>query len=140
MGGPHTSAPDSFEGLPEVLAEVARAAGLEAALNLASHLGGSRVYVAARPRKRNLLVKAVGIEAASKIASIYGGENIRVPQGPAADGVEKTRKIVERLKAGASVDSICRDLRVDRRTVQRHKAKLRASDQADLFDGNHRAA
>ncbi len=125
--------PGSFDGMPDVLAQVAAVAGFQVACDLGEALGGSRVHVARRPRQGTLLVKAVGLEAARAIARVYGGETIPIPQEPATDRARKQSEIVKRIEQGYSVERICRDLKVDRRTVQRLKVRLREAMQPNLF-------
>jgi len=57
--------------LPTVLAEIADAAGIDAAIDLARAYGGQTVYVPSRPKPDHWLVDTVGREAAEKICDHY---------------------------------------------------------------------
>lgn len=110
--------------LPGVLAQVAQAAGLEAAVRLAQARGGGRAYIPAPEalHDRHWLVLAVGMEAALAIASALGGNEVEVPLGPFAGNRAHVWAAIERgLNEGLSVEQAARQVGVTARTVRRHK-------------------
>ena len=121
--------------LPGVLAEIADAAGEDAAVLVAKVAGGRRVYIP-RPaglRPGHWLVEAVGPDRARLIAGLLGGGEIDLPLGPGGSRAQTTRAIHRALDNGLSVTAIVRLTGVDDSTVWRHKAKRRKYRQGDLF-------
>lgn len=116
--------------LPDVLAEVAEAAGLDAALTLRRELGGTRVHVSREPRAGTKLVDCVGLEAAELIAGRFGGETIPIPQGRR----RQTALIARLLKDGVQVQAIARLLGCHAETVRRIKNGRAKARQFDLFE------
>lgn len=126
---PHPDAPQIpaslLAQLPGVLAQVAQAAGLEAALQLAKARGGGRAYIPAPTalHERHWLVLAVGSHAARAIAAQLGGGEVEVPLGPYAGNRAAVWAAIERgLKDGLSVEQAARQVGVSARTVRRHKS------------------
>ncbi|SMF82955.1 hypothetical protein SAMN06265365_14825 [Tistlia consotensis] len=126
---------DFHQILPAELADVAKAAGLEAALKLRKELGGTIVHVPARPRGKELLVRTVGLEAARKIAEAFprSGE-IRVPMGKRL----QPALIAHLLAEGRPVQEVARLVGCHAESVRRIKNGRVDSRQADLFDEERR--
>lgn len=139
----------SFAGLPELLAEIAEVAGLEAALALAAAKGGQRVYIPAYPRAGNWLVEAVGLKAAEKICEhfrTYDPEFVRhsahstavvVPMGPERSVLKRAiRELHQGLAEGLSVRDAARRAGVHERTGFRARKRMKAPEarEPDLFD------
>lgn len=119
--------------LPGVLAQVAQAAGLEAAVRLAQARGGGRAYIPAHEalHARHWLVLAVGMEAALAITSALGGNEVEVPLGPFAGNRAQVWAAIERgLNEGLSVEEAARQVGVTARTVRRHKGGVATSETA----------
>ncbi len=128
---PHPSAPahhissSVLAQLPGVLAQVAQAAGIKAAWQLAQARGGGRAYIPAPEalHEAHWLVRAVGLEAAQAIASALGSGEVEVPLGPFAGNRAQVWAAIERgLKDGLSVEQAARQVGVTARTVRRHKS------------------
>lgn len=118
----------------DVLSVAGRVAGEAVARKLVEYLGGSRVYVPAKPKPNSgLLVKAVGLEAARKLAEEWGGTIVLVPLGVGFDQASRRRHIGNMLAAGKSVQAIARALKVHERTVERIKRKLDDPNQPKLL-------
>jgi len=121
--------------LPTVLAEIADAAGIEAAISLARAYGGQTVYVPARPKPDHWLVDTVGLEAAGKICDLYrvrdGGARLLIP-------LARPTLLAAALARGASARSAAAAVGVHERTAFRMRSRMRRSDdrQGDLFTDN----
>jgi hypothetical protein len=124
---------DLLGGLPPLLSEIAEVAGLSAALTLADARGGNRVYFPAPPhlREEHPLVKIVGREAAMKICEHFaklGGIELEVPRGPTGSRADQTRLLAQLIEEGVPSGIITRRLGISRRTVARHRARMRLAD------------
>lgn len=125
----------SYAWLPQLLAEIAEVAGLDAALALAAKRGGTEIYVPRRASEDHWLTATVGIEAADKICRQWSAERITLPLGPRGSAA-KVRATVDRMIAeGRSTAEIALACGYTSRTVERRKRKARASDdrQGRLF-------
>jgi hypothetical protein len=121
---------DYREILPEILAQVAEAAGLEAALRLRRELGGTQVHVARTPKPDTLLVRKGGPEAARALADLVGGETVKIPKGRHTQAA----LIEHLLSTGTAVQEIARLVGCDAETVRRRKnGRVAATAQGDLF-------
>ena len=123
-----------------ILAEIAEAAGEEAAIAVARAGGGRHCYfpgvatLGEERQKNNWLVKAVGMEAAIKIAAACcprRGFWVDMPLGPMAYGFRLQEAIDKLLRSGKSINEIARALRCTRRSVYRRKAKIRQTSSPE---------
>lgn len=127
---------DEIDHLPALLAEIAEVAGLAAALKLAAARGGNRAYIPVRCPDDHWLTRAVGREAADKICAHFGvpsGIWLEIPRGPTGRQAEHYRQLAEMIATGASSTEITRALGISRRTVHRHRARMRDTSQLNLF-------
>lgn len=128
--------------LPQVLADIARIAGEEAARRVAGAVGGTRVYIPPAPGPDHWLSKLVGEEAARKIADHFGAgfpARIDIPLGDAGFIASQQAKIDAMILAGRSERDIALACGYTGRTVRRRRARLREardSGQGDLFGGS----
>jgi DNA-binding NarL/FixJ family response regulator len=106
--------------VPELLRELADAAGIAAAEKLAAHWGGRRLYVPKLATKG--LVNLLGRQAAEWLSQNHGGCRVVVPMGKTTRAAIVSNRIAELLKAGASTSQIAATVGVSERTVQRHRA------------------
>lgn len=119
--------------LPGVLAEIAGVAGINAAIAIATHAGGTRAYIPARVGDRHWLVKAVGRDAADKLCAHFSidhrrGQRIDVPLfgGTYKQLQRLIAARLDKLEAeGASSQTIARTTGITQRTVHRHRARRR---------------
>jgi hypothetical protein len=127
--------------LPEIIAEIADVAGVDAAWALAREKGGLTVFIPAQPRRDHWLVKLVGLEAAEKICAHFrvisgderlNGARLLIPMAAAAQSAERWRQV---LAAEMSASQVARTMGVHERTVWRHRARQRDDDdsQGSLF-------
>lgn len=135
----------SYSWLPELLAEIAEAAGLDAALKLAAARGGSRVRIPARVKSDDhWLVHSVGREAADKICDLYRqgsgsgrwrGLYVLVPQGPTGTIAAARQRLARALAEGKSASEAARLAGMTERTAYRSRARSRHRDdkQGRLF-------
>lgn len=126
--------------LPQVLADIARIAGEEAARRVAGTVGGTQVYIPPHPGPDHWLAQLVGLEAARKIADHFtagvGPLRLEIPLGDAGFIASAQARCDAMLAAGASERDIALALRYTTRTVRRRRARLkrlRDSRQGDLF-------
>lgn len=127
--------------LPGILQEIAEAAGLEAALEIARVKGGTRAYFAARPGKTHWLSQAVGHDKAQAICRALdsSGEAFVIPMGPTSGQAARWRQMRQMIAAGESDAAVARACGVDYTTVKRHrKGRVATAStilaQLDLFD------
>lgn len=125
----------TLAALPGVLREVAQAAGLGAALQLAGEFGGTEIWVPEKLTPDHRLAKALGAEAAGVVLALYGRGHLLVPLGPLADAGRKRREIMAMIEMGRPASEIARALRCHVRTVYRTKSRSAAGDpnQLDLL-------
>jgi len=113
---------------PGVLGEIVEAAGLDTALKIASAVGGTRVYIMARPPADNWLSRLVGHQAAlaigKAIAPGNGGIDLLIPMGPNHSNAQRWRLMHELIDKGMSKREIARRCGFHERTVQYHRNRL----------------
>jgi len=111
--------------LPEVLRRIARAAGTEAAWEIANACGGVRVYIPAKAKKDHWLTALVGMEAAEKICEEFrggsGGGTIEIPLAKLS---HQQRRLVKALEAGMSTSTAARVAGMHQRTAYRTRKRL----------------
>jgi hypothetical protein len=138
--GPNWPPSGSFDGLPPLLCEIAKVAGLHVALAFAEACGGTRVDLPMPTQlsKEHWLVEIVGREAAIKICKHFSAEHnleLELPRGPTGSRADRWRRLARLIAQGAPSGVITRRLGISRRTVIRHRSKRRYTDdrQPDLF-------
>ena len=126
--------------LPQVLDDIARIAGDEAARQVAAAVGGTRVYIPPRPGPDHWLSKLVGQEAARKIGDHFtagmAGARVDIPLGDTGFVSSQRAKIDAMIIAGRSERDIARACGYTDRGVRKRRAKLKAardSRQGSLF-------
>lgn len=124
---------DDFAYLPPTLAEIARVAGLPAALTIAETKGGLEVYIPRRAPEGHWLVDCVGREAADKIGAYYGDQRITVPLGDRNFYARARRRAAELLAEGKSLNTVAGQLGVHVRTIKRVKKRVRENGQGRLL-------
>ena len=130
------SGPDDFAYLPPTLAEIARVAGLPAALKLAQDRGGVKVYVPRRAPDGHWLVELLGRESADALSAQFGDERLLIPMGYERFYARAARRAAQLIEAGESLDSVARQVGVHVRTVSRLKKRMRGAgddEQESLF-------
>ncbi|MEX2480222.1 MAG: helix-turn-helix domain-containing protein [Gammaproteobacteria bacterium] len=129
--------------LPGILQEIAEAAGLAAALEIARVKGGTNAYFPARPGPRHWLSTTVGHDKALTIgralAPGQSGIELLVPMGPSASQAARWRRMRELIDAGASAAQIARAVGCHARTAKKHRnGQVPTADallaQGDLFE------
>ena len=126
--------------LPGVLGEIASVAGEAAAVTIAAHVGGTRVYIPAQAGDDHWLVHAIGRAAADKVCALLAGGRYDVPLASGGAYRSMRRAIAKRVhemdKAGKSSREIARAAGLTQRGVHRHRAAHRGGpkgDQGSLF-------
>jgi hypothetical protein len=127
--------------LPQVLADIARIAGEEAARRVAGAVGGTRVYIPPVPGPDHWLSQLVGEAAARKIADHFGAgfpARIDIPLGDTGFIASQQARIDAMIVAGRSERDIALACGYTGRGVRKRKARLQAlrdSRQGDFFRG-----
>ena len=115
--------------LPQVLADIARIAGEEAARRVAGAVGGTRVYIPPVPGPDHWLSQLVGEQAARKIADHFTagllGARVDIPLGDAGFIASQQAKIDAMILAGRSERDIALACGYTGRTVRRRRARLK---------------
>lgn len=126
--------------LPQVLEDIARIAGDEAARRVAAAVGGTRVYIPPRPGPDHWLSKLVGQEAARLIGDHFTagilGARVDIPLGDTGFVASQRARIDAMILAGRSERDIARACGYTDRGVRKRRAKLKAardSRQGSLF-------
>jgi hypothetical protein len=119
--------------LPTVLFDIAQVFGLGRALTFAGEFGGRRVYIPKTPAGGAKIAAAVGHDLLEWLVERYGGENLLVPLGEHSGYSQRIAQVRRLVDQGESASTITKVAAVHRRTVQRHRAKVRDDDQGGLF-------
>jgi hypothetical protein len=110
-----------------IVEEFAAVIGRPAALSIVDAVGGTRVYLPARPRNDSWIVKAVGWELAVKLCAAFAvqgrrGHRLDIPM-MAKPNRARRRLIRELTAAGLSSRQIARELHISQRTVHANRAE-----------------
>lgn len=123
--------------LTGVLADIARIAGLDAALAVVRARGGTRAYFPRAPGPDHWLSRAVGAETAALICrellANQTGDEIDIPQGPTGTLRAARRMAAEMDASGASAPVIAVATGLTDRTVRRMRARRRHPGQGELW-------
>lgn len=122
------STPLDASELPGLLAEIAAAAGVEAAVAVAEKVGGTRAYFPGRPDPDHWLSTTVGHDKAAAICAAIApgiGVELYVPMGPAGARARLWRVMHGMIAAGANTPEIVRATGLSPVTVRRHRRTLR---------------
>jgi len=129
-----TDTPRDYSWLPKIYRNIARIAGLEAALAIGRARGGQTVRFSAKAGGSQWLRELVGPEAAKAILSIYSAEYVTLPLPP-DEGIKGRRRRAEQaLDAGATVNEAARISGRHARSIHRYRAKRREIDDPDMPD------
>jgi hypothetical protein len=128
--------------LPGILADIAEIAGNDAAFEIASAVGGTRVSIPARAQSGHWLVELLGFEQADAICrglatldpdgKLRGVRDEIIPRGPASILKAARRRADEALKSGKSARDAARISGLHERTIWRMKAEDE-DGQGELF-------
>lgn len=127
--------------LPGVLGDIARVAGVEAALAIAEAVGGTNVYIPEKAVLDHWLSRLVGLENARVIVEELtcgiGSTRLDLPNGPRGFAVKKRSEVDGMIRAGKSERDIALATGYTIRGVRMRRAKLALpadSRQGRLFD------
>ena len=125
------------ELLPRVLAEVADVIGLDAAIKLVAHYGGTRLYVPDALVEQSPLMILVGRKAAERLINTYRGDVLWIPRCLVALRAIRDRAITARHRAGEKADALAREFNLTDRAVWHIISRARRDDfpqkQSSLF-------
>jgi hypothetical protein len=130
-----------------VLGEIASVAGEPAAMTIAAHVGGTRVYIPAKAGDDHWLVQAIGRASADKVCALFavdGARGQRVDMPVAAAGGRAYRSFRQSLarqvhqldKEGKSARQIALEAGLTERAVRRHRAAHRGGSRKDDPQGS----
>lgn len=94
------------EQLPSSLHDVIDAIGIDAALRLVEHLGGTRLYVPERMTPDHPIVALLGHKHAYALAEHFGGDQIILPRCVAAIRAMRDETIRLQRSGGASTKAL----------------------------------
>lgn len=130
----------SWPDLPPLLAEIAEAAGIDAALAIAEAKGGQEVFIVSRLRPDNWLVVAVGREKAECISAHFCSgryrQKLNIPFGPKgsylAERRRRARALTEALSDGATANEMAKAAGVTNRSARRFRTKQRQHNSSQF--------
>ncbi|TWB58706.1 hypothetical protein [Nitrospirillum viridazoti] len=102
--------------LPGILADIARAAGVDTAVTIARQLGGRRYHFPRDPHPQHPLCALIGQPQARLVGTLLGGERMPVPSARTYLRWYDARSL---RMAGASVVEICAALQLTESQVYR---------------------
>ena len=115
--------------LPGVLKEIAELVGNAKALQIAAHVGGTRVYFPSKVHADHWLVQCIGLDATSKLLERFGGDTCDIPQAGHGSFARFRRGIAEHIQQLEGQDKsskdIARDVGVSQRTIHRRRKTQR---------------
>jgi hypothetical protein len=121
-----------------VMAEIVEVIGEEATLKLVARYGGQRIHIPGKVTPFHPIAEAIGYEAAVSLARRFDGTDVDVPLGPNGAynrSMREQRETLARLnREGRSANAVAAEAGVNRRTVFRHRARLRPDPNQPRFD------
>lgn len=121
------------EYLPPKLLEIADVVGLEAAIRLAEHWPGIRLFVPQRMHLEHPIALAIGVRSAECLSATYGGETVCVPKAQRYLRAIRNAEIVRRYQAGESAAALAREYGIHENHIYALVAQSQAEQQGDLF-------
>lgn len=121
------------EFLPPKLREIAEVVGVPAAIKLAEHWPGVRLFVPATMTPEHPVALAVGLTAAEELSHRYGGETITMPKADAYRRRLRDAKIVEEYSQGKSGRDLALKYGLHENHVYALIAREHAKRNLDLF-------
>jgi len=122
----------AFAYLPPTLADIAREAGLPAALKLMREKGGTKVFIPKRAPDDHWLVLLVGREAADRLGAYYASGQVFIPVGDRSSHRaylrQRRQAVADLVENGSSLNTVALETGMHARSVSRHKARLREDD------------
>lgn len=123
--------------LQGLLAQIAAAAGEDAALKLAADRGGTQIYVPPSPEPDHWLCQLLGERAALAVCDLLtagvGPARVDVPLGPTGALAAQRAKVDALIRTDASERDIARATGYTIRTIRRRRAMLRDDRQYNLI-------
>lgn len=123
--------------LPGILAEIAEAAGEDAALAIARVRGGTEIYVPPNPGADHWISRLVGLERAQAIADKLTcsliGRRVELPLGPHGHAEQQRAKVDALIREGRSERDIALATGYSIRGVRKRVANIgRPPDERQL--------
>lgn len=120
--------------------DVERMLGRDVADRLLDAFGGATVYVPAPDRLRDTspLCVAIGRDAALKVCAMMvigtpkslGGVQVKIPLRHAGARARLHAEMARLIGSGMSAPTIAKELKVDEKTVRRHRARIKDKARA----------
>ena len=102
------------------LQQIIDVVGVDAALIIIAHHGGTRLYVPLELKPGHWLIEILGEEAAQKLCLAFGGaEHFDVPLNTRGIRAERNRRIIERRSQGLSHSKLAREFKTTERNIRK---------------------
>ncbi len=105
--------------LPQLLADIARLVGVEAAVKIGCQWGGGELYLPVTLTEDKGVVEVIGLEAATKLATHYGqswGVKLQIPS--TMGRFHRRMTAIKLLKSGCSLREVALTVGMGRSSVQ----------------------
>ena len=121
--------------LPPIVEELAALIGEPAALELAEHYQGQRLYIPADPAPEHAICQRIGHEVACKLAERYGSQTLDMPMLHARR-IDLRNQAIRRDSAHMSYAELVSKWRLSRRQIANilRAGKDATSPQDDMFE------
>lgn len=103
--------------LPKSLQSICSVIGLSAAIKIASHYGGTRLWVPANMQVNHPLARLIGFDQAVKLCTRYRCEYLSIPRAARAIKAMRNAAIVSRYLAGEKAKSLAREYGIHERMI-----------------------
>ena len=115
--------------LPASVRDMAEVIGLDAALGVVQHYGGTRLWLPLVLSEDHPLVQTIGLAAARSLSEHYRLESLTIPTCKRAFRVIRNQRIVERYRAGETAATLAHEFGLHERMIWQIVA--REKDHAD---------
>jgi len=122
-----------MNSLPPSVAALAELIGEPAALTLAEHYQGQRLYIPADPAPEHAICQLIGCDAAHRLAERYGSQPIDIPMLRARQ-IDLRNQAIRRDGARMSYADLVRKWKLSRRQIANILNAERHTPQNDLFE------
>ena len=101
----------------DLLTEIRRVIGVEAADALLARFGGCHLRIPLRAREGHVIGHVIGVTASARLSAHFGGEILNVPSAYRERLDRRNAQIVSARMAGQSVETIARAHNLTTRSV-----------------------
>lgn len=126
-------APDPMQLLPPRLREIARVAGVDAALQISQGWPGVRLYIPQRMHAQHPIALAIGLDSARKLAREMGDQTVSIPRGVSYRRQLRNALIISAYQGGRSARELALEYGLHEAYIYTLVASAGAQRQQDLF-------